>query len=419
VAKGSQADPAKTKPPARSNSDAFRAAEWLLAPQTERPADVDPAAALAELKAARDGATAARFGALERALAGADTNGARGAGATSYVARYGLAGVYEHVTSGGTHLWQIRVETYPGHVNNVYLLKGPRGNLLWDAGSNQPSSARDLDAGFAAVRGFWKHDATLDGVKAIAISHGHVDHFSGAPDLVDLSRTKAPLFIHEADREVLTDPKARYERHVTEMVKFLADAEIPQKIRDEIVPLYAANKQYCRPTTVARGLRDGDAIGEEVGASWPVIHTPGHCPGHLCLRVDDTLLTGDHVLARISPHQGPGFLTPGCGLHLFFESLERVKAIPGIRRALPGHQEPVENLPQRVDEIRAHHELRFEKISALGTTPGTTWDMTDRLYAGRLRGYDRLLGALETAAHLEWLEAHGRFKRDGARTRRV
>ena len=395
----------RNPPRLRSNSDAFRPAEWLLVPAADRPAGADPEASLAALRAARDGATAVRLTALERAAA------TGGEAASNYVSRYGIAGVHKHVTSGGTSLWQIRIETYPGHVNNVYLIAGPRGHLLWDAGSNQPSSIRGLEDGFAAVRSFWKQDVALESLKAIAISHGHVDHFSGAPDLVD--RTKAPLFIHEADREVLIDPKGRYAKHVAEMTRFLGDAGMPKAMQDEILPLYAANKEFCRPTTVARGLRDGDRIGEEVGASWRVVHTPGHCPGHLCLRIDDTLLTGDHVLARISPHQGPGFLTPGCGLHLYFSSLDRVAAMPGIRRALPGHQEPIEDLASRVLEIRAHHFDRFRTISDLAVEPGTTWDFTDRLYQGRLKGYNRLLGTLETAAHLEWLEGQGHFRRGG------
>lgn len=387
----------------RSNSDNFRAAEWLLAPVAERPSDVDPPAALASLKAARDGATTVRLGNLERAAS------AGGDAAANYVSRYGLAGVYKHVTSGGTSLWQIRVETYPGHVNNLYLVAGPRGHLLWDAGSNQPSSLRDLRAGIAAVRGFWKQDITLESVNAIVISHGHVDHFSGAPDLVDA--TRAPLYIHEADRDVLTDPRGRYTKHVAEMTRFLGDAGMPAAVQGEILPMYAANKEYCRPTTVSRGLRDGDRIGEEVGASWRVSHTPGHCPGHLCLRIDDTLLTGDHVLARISPHQGPGFLTPGCGLHHYFTSLDRIAAMPNIRRALPGHQEPVEDLRARIEEIRSHHFDRFRTIADLAANPGTTWEITERLYSGRLKGYNQLLGTLEVAAHLEWLEAQGHLRR--------
>ena len=389
----------------RSNSDLLRSAEWLLAPEAERPADADAGAALAQLKAARDGATAVRLANLERA------SSSGGEAAANYVSRYGLAGVYKHVTSGGTALWQMRVETYPGHVNNLYLIAGPSGHLLWDAGSNQPSSLRDLRAGFAAVRGFWKQDVSLESVKAIAISHGHVDHFSGAPDLVDA--TKAPLYIHEADREVLTDPKGRYAKHVAEMVRFLDVSGMPAVIRDEILPMSAANKEFCRPTKVTRGLKDGDRLGEEVGASWKVVHTPGHCPGHLCLRVDDTLLTGDHVLARISPHQGPGFLTPGCGLHHYFTSLDRIAAMPNIRRALPGHQEPIEDLPSRIEEIHSHHLDRFRTIAGLVTEPGTTWDVTDRLYAGRLKGYNRLLGTLEVAAHLEWLETAGHVRRGG------
>src|SRR5262249_57762277 len=52
-------------------------------------------------------------------------------------------------------------------------------------------------------------------------------------------------------------------------------------------------------------LEHGDLVplpGRRVRAVW----TPGHTPGHLCLHEesDGLLLTGDHVLPRISPDIG-------------------------------------------------------------------------------------------------------------------
>ena len=56
--------------------------------------------------------------------------------------------------------------------------------------------------------------------------------------------------------------------------------------------------------------------GRRIRAIW----TPGHTPGHLCLHDEDNdvLLTGDHVLPRISPNIGlqPHSATPPLGPYL-------------------------------------------------------------------------------------------------------
>ena len=46
----------------------------------------------------------------------------------------------------------MRVETFPHHVNNVYLLVEEGSTVLFDCGSGSPISRRDLALGFAVVQ---------------------------------------------------------------------------------------------------------------------------------------------------------------------------------------------------------------------------------------------------------------------------
>ncbi len=83
-----------------------------------------------------------------------------------------------------------------------------------------------------------------------------------------------------------------------------------------------------------RGMADPDVLlghGDPVplaGRQRRAVWTPGHTPGHLCLHDEakDLLLTGDHVLPRISPNIGlqPHMAEPPLAAYL--RSLEFVAA---------------------------------------------------------------------------------------------
>ena len=100
-------------------------------------------------------------------------------------------------------------------------------------------------------------------------------------------------------------------------------------------------------------------------------HVPGHCPGLICLQVHDVLLTSDHVLARITPHQFPQAITPFAGLEHYFRSLAKIRALAGIRLALGGHEEPIHDVRTRIDEIERFHRDRLERVLGICEIPRT------------------------------------------------
>jgi glyoxylase-like metal-dependent hydrolase (beta-lactamase superfamily II) len=87
------------------------------------------------------------------------------------------------------------------------------------------------------------------------------------------------------------------------------------------------------------------------------IWTPGHSPGHLCFHEPryQLMLSGDHVLPRITPNIA---FHPQAGadpLGDFLASLDRVATFP-TDEVLPAHEHRFVGLPERVAELRAHHE---------------------------------------------------------------
>lgn len=145
---------------------------------------------------------------------------------------------------------------------------------------------------------------------AVILTHAHVDHIAG---LFDVRRAfpKAPIWIHHAEREWLTDPMANL------------------------------SGVYGMPITGPspdRLLNDGEVLELE-GQSWRVLHTPGHSPGGITLFNEraQVALVGDTLFAgSIGRHDFPS----SDGPTLVASIKQRLYALPDATKVYPGHGSP-------------------------------------------------------------------------------
>lgn len=302
-------------------------------------------------------------------------------------------------TSDGRLIYSFPVQAFPELATNVYVIDDGGRLILVDCGSGLEDSNRDLLAGFEAISAARGRPLSLADVSLILITHGHMDHFGGLPFV--RRHTAAPIGVHRLDVRVLSNYEERRIVAARQLDAFAEQAGVGEAARRKLMAMYLYAKGVYRSTPVEFILEEGAPA-----ADLEIYHVPGHCPGQVCLRLDDVLLTADHVLSRITPHQAPESITLNTGLGHYLDSLDKIGRLDGIRLALGGHEAPIPNLKQRIDDIRAFHAMRLEKVRQICRTPKNVVQISKELFGPRLH-YHVLLALEEAGAHVEHLYLRG------------
>lgn len=134
-------------------------------------------------------------------------------------------------------------------------------------------------------------------VEYILLTHGHYDHIGAVARLRE-ALPQAKVYLHKADSRGTGF-------HVVPLADQVADL------------------QY---------YDDGDTLA--LGSlTIHVIHTPGHTPGGVTLRVGDALFTGDTLFAGSMGRSD----FPGGNTQQLFASLKKLARLEGDFQVLPGH----------------------------------------------------------------------------------
>lgn len=143
-------------------------------------------------------------------------------------------------------------------------------------------------------------------VKAIVITHAHIDHIGGAAKLKKL--TGAPVHMNQGDTEL-------YE-HLDVQASWLG-METPERTEIDVTP------------------REGDKLVLE-GKDFHILHTPGHTQGSLSIWIPGakTLVAGD-TLFRDSI--GRTDLPGGDGRQILRSIKQKLLVLPEDARVVCGH----------------------------------------------------------------------------------
>lgn len=310
------------------------------------------------------------------------------------------------LTSGEAHIYRIPVNAFPGLWGNVYAVLVEDFRVLIDCGSGYGDSNTHLEQGLKQASDLAGVDLTLPSLTHVLITHGHIDHFGGLSFL--RPRTTALIGIHELDQRVVTNHEERLIIVARRLEEFLSDAGVRVENRGPILDMYKITKVFYQSIPIDFTY---EALGMRLGP-FEMLHVPGHCPGHVVIRLHDVLFSGDHVLDEISPHQAPERLTPSTGLDHYLRSLDILESwSTDVRLTFGGHGNPITDLSGRLSSIRAIHMERLQKVRDYLIQPLTIAQVSMKLF-GEVNGYNILLALEETGAHVEYLYQRGLLRID-------
>ncbi|GIW40639.1 MAG: MBL fold hydrolase [Candidatus Binatia bacterium] len=251
---------------------------------------------------------------------------------------------------------------FTGPGTNTYLVGTGSRPVLIDTGQGMPEYRELLRHTRESVR-------PCEGLRAVALTHGHFDHMGGVGDVL---------------------------------------AEFGP------VPVYKMPDAADPATLALEPLEEGSVVSAE-GATLRVLWTPGHARDHVCffLEEEKALFTGDVVLGA-----GTTVIPEDGDLAAYLRSLQRLLELDA-RILYPGHGPPVENPARKIREYLAHRELRERQIlDALADGALSVAELVAAIYTDVPAVLHQAAG-WSVRAHLRKLEAEGRVRREQERWQRL
>ena len=149
----------------------------------------------------------------------------------------------------------------------VKFLSNPMGEnaYIFFLEGEKRAVAVDPSYNAQAMLNYLKEEETQ--LEAILLTHGHFDHIAGVDVLREATGT--PVYIHEADAQMLEDPEKNL-----------------SVITHRLFTIKPADR-----------LLKGQEVLELAGMQVQVLHTPGHTQGGVCYLAEDVLFSGDTLFS--------------------------------------------------------------------------------------------------------------------------
>lgn len=312
----------------------------------------------------------------------------------------------EALTQIAPDLYQLKLPLpFALRIVNVYLLRGSSGWTILDTGINTPEA-----------RSVWKSALqTLSmrpsDIEQIVLTHVHPDHFGLAGWLQALAA--------ESGQHVPIRCSPQEQRQMRLVWRGEAQVDfgawLAENGMEEQAAHTAANSMddtlamtKPHPPTLET-IEPGDAVrmGER---RFRAMQTEGHSDGHLMFYQEDEqlLLSGDHVLMKITPNIGLWTQTAPDPLGRYLASLAELQPLP-VRLALPGHRASIHDWGGRIEELLVHHAERLQHVlHAMEAGAETPYAVAQSIFVtSRFSAHEWRFAIAESLSHLEYLRIRG------------
>lgn len=284
-------------------------------------------------------------------------------------------------------------------VVNCYLVEGERGWALVDSGLHTEEAEQALRSGLREA------GVALADVQRTFVTHVHPDHIG-----------MAGLMESAGSEIVMHGPEAKHARRLwaggTDLIDqayaWFSKHGMPHDVDEEMRKAWLAMGRRVDPIAHIEEVADGsplDLCGRVIRVRW----TPGHTDHHAVLidEADGILFAGDHILPAITSNISLYPWSRQDPLGDFMGALRAMRDLP-VRRVLPAHGEPFDDLPGRVDALIAHHEHRLTRVvEALGREELAAYAVCRRIFPVLRNAHEERFALAETLAHLRHLETRG------------
>lgn len=281
---------------------------------------------------------------------------------------------------------------------NVHLVELDEGYMLIDSGVATQECFEVLEAAMAE-RGIPWAD-----IRTLLLTHYHPDHIGLSWRILEL--TGARLIMHRADAAYLE------ELAQVDGLPWYAEAMriggVPVELASSMESALRGNRPAFRTHHPDQILEGGERLAIR-GGIFEVIWTPGHTPGHVCLYWPEgrTLISGDHVLEKITPniawHPRQDMLAT------YLKSLDLLLPYD-IDVVIPSHGTPFADHRAVIRGTAAHHEERCGAILGhIAASPMTAHELVLAMWRRKLSDFHHNFAVFEILAHLEYMARRGQI----------
>ncbi len=280
---------------------------------------------------------------------------------------------------------------------NAYLVEGSDATAIVDCGLHTADGERALREGLASLT-----------VREAFVTHLHPDHIGMAGWL---ERSGARVHMHGPEVDAAAAMWFSGSGRIDTATDWFTRHGMPTDVLGDMREAWLDGQRSVDPLVDVVRVADGATV-LLAGRRFRVVWTPGHTDHHAVLYDEDerVLVAGDCVLPKITPNIGWYPFSRDDPLGDFLASLEKLATLD-VRRVLPAHGRPFDDLRGRVDEIRAHHQVRLDAVrEALSTGPIDAYRVARQLFPLLRSAHEERFAHAEVLAHLRYLEKQGEVR---------